>query len=280
MIDLHSHTDRSDGTDAPEALIELALANGLKTLAITDHDTFAAHDLLNGYAASRGLQLITGVEISTKARNRSVHLLAYWFHQKPPESFREWLSQMLEIRRDRNRRLVARLQDLGLDIALEQAEALGRTVTGRVHIAKVLVAKGYAASINEAFDRFIGEDAPAYVLMEDPKTAVAVAQVRAAGGVPVLAHPIRLGMKDPSVEEEFLRELVDAGLLGLEVMHSDQDAAAQARYLALANRLGLAPSGGSDYHGAIKPEIQLGRGQAGNVAVPSAWLEALAGLPR
>lgn len=278
MIDLHSHTDQSDGTDAPQSLIELALIRGLTTLAITDHDTFAAHDQLGNYAAIRGLRLITGVEISTKAHNRSVHLLAYWFGKPVPATFRTWLGQMLEIRRERNRRLISRLHELGLQIELKEAEALGRTVTGRVHIAKVLIQKGYATSINDAFNRYIGEDAPGFVLMEDPKTADAVQQVRAAGGVPVIAHPIRLKMTDPEFEESFLSDLTDAGLLGLEVMHSDQDATHQQRYLSLAQKLGLAPSGGSDYHGSVKPDVHLGRGMGNNIAVPQDWLDRLSTL--
>lgn len=278
MIDLHSHTDQSDGTDTPLALVELAVERGLSALAITDHDTFSAHDLLGDSASIRGLRLITGVEISTKAHNRSVHLLAYWFGKPVPVSFRTWLGQMLEIRRERNRRLISRLHELGVDVELEEAESLGRTVTGRVHIAKVLINKGYATSINDAFNRYIGEDAPGFVLMEDPKTADAVQQVRAAGGVPVIAHPIRLKMTDPGFEESFLASLTGVGLLGLEVMHSDQDATQQQRYLALANKLGLAPSGGSDFHGTVKPDVHLGRGIAGNVSVPQDWLYRLEAL--
>lgn len=275
MVDLHTHTNESDGTDSPVELVEKAHAAGLRTLAITDHDTFAAYAAAMPRAADLGLRLFAGVEISTRARNRSVHLLAYWADRLPGEEFLQWLSEMLEIRRERNRKLAARLREMGIAITLEEAEAIGRTVTGRVHFAKLLVAKGHARDINEAFDRYIGEDAPGFVLMEDPKTPVAVAKVREHGGVPVLAHPIRLGMRDATVEEAFVREQVEAGLLGLEVMHSDQDAAAQARYRGLADRYGLLYSGGSDYHGEIKPQIQLGRGYGGNVQVPEEWVEAL-----
>lgn len=253
-------------------LVELAVRAGVKTLAITDHDTFSAHAAAKPRALELGVRLVTGVEISTRARNRSVHLLAYWFHQEPPVAFVEWLAQMLEIRRERNRKLAARLRELGLNITLEDAEALGRTVTGRVHFAKVLIARGYAGSINEAFDRYIGESAPGYVLMEDPKTTVAVEVVRRYGGVPVLAHPVRLGMREAEDEEAFVREQVEAGLLGLEVMHSDHDARLRERYLELAGRYGLLCSGGSDYHGAVKPNIALGRGIDGNVCVPPEWL--------
>lgn len=278
MVDLHTHTFESDGTDSPAGLIEKAAAVGLETIAITDHDTFEAHEQAGVKAAELGIRLIRGVEISTKARNRSVHLLAYWFGAPPAAGFQAWLSEMIEYRRDRNRRLAERLRGLGVAIELEEAEALGRTITGRVHFAKVLIAKGYVQSVPEAFDRYIGEDAPGFVLMEDPKTSDAVRKVREYGGVPVIAHPVRLGMKDPEVEEAFIKEQVDAGLLGLEVIHSDQFGPARDRYRAMARRYGLAPSGGSDYHGAIKPQIQLGRGLNDNVSVPPEWVDRLASL--
>lgn len=278
MVDLHTHTYESDGTDSPSGLIDKAAAAGLTTLAITDHDTFSAHLVAQARAAELGIRLIHGVEISTKARNRGVHLLAYWFHPPVPVAFELWLSQMLEYRKERNRQLAVRLRSLGLDVEVAEAEALGRTITGRVHFAKVLIAKGYAKSINEAFNKYIGEDAPAFVLMEDPKTSDAICKVREFGGVPVLAHPIRLGMKDLDVEEAFIKEQVEAGLLGLEVMHSDHDEIARARYSALVERYGISPSGGSDFHGDIKPKVLLGRGVSGNVSVPQAWVDKLASL--
>ena len=278
MVDLHSHTFESDGTDSPSSLIDKAAAAGVTTLAITDHDTFSAHPAAQARASELGIRLIRGVEISTKARNRSVHLLAYWFHPPVPEAFELWLSHMLEYRRERNRRLAERLRSLGVGIEVAEAEALGRTITGRVHFAKVLIAKGYVKTIGEAFNKYIGEDAPGFVLMEDPQTPDAIRKVREFGGVPVLAHPIRLGMKDPDIEEAFIREQVEAGLLGLEVMHSDHDEVARTRYGTLAERYGLAPSGGSDYHGDIKPKVLLGRGVGGNVTVPHEWVDKLASL--
>lgn len=278
MVDLHTHTYESDGTDSPSGLIEKAFATGLKTIAITDHDTFRAHAEAGVRAAELGIRLVRGVEISTKARGRSVHLLAYWFNAPPVDAFEVWLEEMLKYRRERNRRLAERLRGLGIPIELAEAEALGRTITGRVHFAKVLIAKGYAKSISEAFNKYIGEDAPGFVTMEDPQTPVAVLKVRECGGVPVLAHPVRLGMKDPEVEEAFVREQVEAGLLGLEVMHSDHNDAARSRYRAMAKRYGLAYSGGSDFHGDIKPQIRLGSGLDGNVQVPVEWVDRLSSL--
>lgn len=275
MIDLHCHTFESDGSDSPQALLEKAQRLGIRSLAITDHDTFAAYEAAAPLADKLGIRLFEGVEISTKARNRSVHILAYWFGRRPTAEFLQWLAGMREIRRERNRRLAQQLRSLGIDIELEEAEALGRTVTGRVHFAKVLVAKGHAANVNEAFDKWIGEEAPGFVLMEDPKSVAAVEKVREFGGVPVLAHPIRLSMRDRDVEAAFVAELASAGLLGLEVMHSDHNREAQEHYRHLADRFGLAYSGGSDYHGSVKPQVELGSGLGSNVAVPQDWLDRL-----
>jgi predicted metal-dependent phosphoesterase TrpH len=255
--------------------VERAVAIGLRALAITDHDTFAAYPEATPAARQLGLELVPGVEISTREQGKSVHLLAYWPDSFPPESFLTWLNSMLEIRRERNRRLSARLLELQIPVSLEEAEALGRTVTGRVHFAKVLIAKGFAQSINEAFDRYIGEDAPGYVEMEDPKTDAAVRKVREEGGIPVLAHPVRLGMRYAEKEEEFIRRQVDAGLLGLEVMHSDHNEELRERYSRLTQKYGLLRTGGSDYHGSVNPKISLGSGANGNVAVPEEWLELM-----
>ncbi|MDX2267793.1 MAG: PHP domain-containing protein [Bryobacter sp.] len=273
MVDLHCHTNESDGTDSPAELIVKAIAEGVTVLSITDHDTFAAYEALEG--CELPLELIQGVEISTRAKGKSIHLLAYWPGAEAPPPFLLWLRDMQEIRRERNRRLAERLRSLGLPVTLEEAEALGRTVTGRVHFAQLLQQKGIVATIPEAFDRFIGENAPGYVEMEDPTTSAAVRVVREHGGVPVLAHPIRLGMRDAEKEEAFIREQVEAGLLGLEVIHSDHDAAARARYAALAAKYSLITTGGSDYHGLVKPRVALGSGVEGNVAVPREWFEKL-----
>jgi predicted metal-dependent phosphoesterase TrpH len=258
--------------------MERAAAIGLGTLAITDHDTFRAHEAAALRGQELGVRLVRGVEISTRANRRGVHLLAYWFHSAPPAEFAAWLEAMLVHRLERNRKLTARLREMGLEIELEEAEAIGRTITGRVHIARVLVRKGYVQSISEAFDRYIGEAAPGFVEMEEPQTVEAVKMVRKHGGVPVLAHPVRLKMKSERHVEEFVKELAAAGLLGLEVMHSDQDEDLQRHYLAMAERYGLAPSGGSDYHGSLNPRISLGTGVGGNVRVPEEWLRRLESL--
>ncbi|HVV72564.1 MAG TPA: PHP domain-containing protein, partial [Verrucomicrobiae bacterium] len=149
MIDLHSHTDQSDGTDSPAQLVHRAAAIGLEVLGITDHDTLAGHDLAAPVAAEVGLELVCGVELSTRPERRpgekrppSVHLLAYFLNAPPPAGFRDWLLQQQASRRRRNLDLVARLNSLGIDITLEEVQALGRHLTGRPHFARILLKKG------------------------------------------------------------------------------------------------------------------------------------------
>lgn len=278
MIDLHSHTDESDGTYTPLELIDLASACGIEALAISDHDTFAGFDQALPIARSRGLDLVCGIELSTRvpgSKVRTVHLLAYFLHQPPPADFREWLDELIAGRRDRNRRLIASLREQGIDIDLGEVEKLGRTLTGRPHFARVLIEKGYVSSYEEAFRRYLGETAPTYVERFAPYVVAAIQRVIDAGGLPVLAHPIRLGFRDSKSEENFISELRDGGLRGIEVFHSDHRRADMERYGGIARKYNLAVSGGSDFHGDVKPRISLGTGYNGNLNIPKSVLESL-----
>jgi len=263
VIDLHSHTNESDGTFTPAELVDLATERGLEALAISDHDTFAGFDQALPLARSRGLDLVCGIELSTRVPGTkawSVHLLGYFLHQPPPAEFREWLDELIEGRRDRNRRLITSLRDRGVDIELVEVEKLGRTLTGRPHFARVLIQKGYVNSFDEAFKRYLGETAPSYVERYAPYVADAVQRVLDAGGLPVLAHPIRLGFRDHEAEEKFI---------------GDHRPADMERYAAIAHKYNLAVSGGSDFHGDVKPQISLGTGHNGNLNIPKSVLEGL-----
>ncbi len=278
MIDLHSHTTASDGTTPPEELIRLAVDTGLEALAITDHDTLAGYDEASPAAAAAGLDLVCGIEISTKLidpgteKKKTVHLLGY-FPDGPAPSFREWIRTLQDFRRDRNRRLIVKLQSLGLDVTLEEVESIGRSLTGRPHFARLLVRKGYAATIQQAFDQYLDESAKGFVFHETPTLEESIGKVREGGGVSSLAHPIRLG-RTADREEVLLRGLCDAGLGAIEVHHSDHGPLERERYGGFARRLGLATTGGSDFHGDNKPDVKLGSGR-GNVAVPREVLERL-----
>jgi 3',5'-nucleoside bisphosphate phosphatase len=280
VIDLHSHTNESDGTFTPLELVELAQKRGLEALAISDHDTFAGFDQALPEARSRGLDLVCGIELSTRApgagaKARAVHLLAYFLHQPPPAEFRAWLAELIEGRRDRNRRLIASLREKGVEIELAEVERLGRTLTGRPHFARILMDKGYAANYDDAFRRYLGETAPTFVERHAPDVPVAIQRVFNAGGLPVLAHPIRLGMRDLNAEETFIRQLRDAGLRGIEVFHSDHRPADMERYGGIARKYNLLVTGGSDFHGDVKPQISLGTGYQGNLNIPITVLNDL-----
>jgi predicted metal-dependent phosphoesterase TrpH len=278
VIDLHSHTNESDGTFTPLELVELAIERGLEALAISDHDTFAGYDQALPEARSRGLDLVCGIELSTRvpgSKSRTVHLLAYFLRQPPPAEFRLWLEELIAGRRDRNQRLIASLREKGVEIDLAEVERLGRTLTGRPHFARVLIDKGYASNFDEAFRRYLGETAPTYVERYAPYVAVGIRRVLEAGGLPVLAHPIRLGIRDPGAEEVFIGELRDAGLRGIEVFHSDHRPADMLRYEGIARKYRLLVTGGSDFHGDVKPQISLGTGYNGNLNVPISVLNDL-----
>jgi 3',5'-nucleoside bisphosphate phosphatase len=277
VIDLHSHTNESDGTFTPHELVEAAVERGMEALAITDHDTFAGYDQAVAEARERGLDLVCGIELSTRVpgtKSFTVHLLTYFLRQAPPQDFREWLEELLAGRRDRNLRLIASLRDKGVDIELAEVERIGRTLTGRPHFARILIDKGYAKSFDDAFRNYLGESAPTYVERHAPYVADAIQKVLDAGGSPVLAHPIRLGIRDAAAEESFIRDLRDAGLRGIEVFHSDHRPADMERFAGIARKLNLLVTGGSDFHGANKPNISLGTGQ-GNLNIPMSVLNDL-----
>jgi len=279
MIDLHTHTTASDGTDTPEQLLQRAETSGITALAITDHDTLEGVDSVLQTAARAGLELIRGVELSTRVtvetdpRRRNAHLLGYFFAEPGPE-FRAWLTSLLKGRKERNGRIAKRLQELGLDVRLEEAEALGRNITARPHFASVMIRKGYVKSVREAFDVYLGETGCAYIERADPPVEEAIRRVRAAGGVTSLAHAIRLNQPDPARELELISAWARAGLDALEVWHSDHGEAEVARYGHIADVCNLARTGGSDFHGDHTPGVLPGIGK-GSLRVPASALNDL-----
>jgi hypothetical protein len=282
LIDLHSHTNESDGTLTPEELVALAKKSGLDALAITDHDTFEGYRQAIPFAQANGLELIHGIELNTrfcpngkKDSARSVHLLAYFISGGPSPAFENWLAEQRLERVSRNRKLAVALNSRGVEISVEEVEARGRSLAGRPHFATILVEKGYASDIRDAFVRYLGEDAPTFVERQSKTTVEAIRLVRLGGGIPVIAHPIRLSLK-PDQERDALAEWKADGLIGLEVYHSEHSAEKQAYYRQFAEDLGLLPTGGSDFHGApVKPNVELGSGIAGNVRVPRDFLDGL-----
>ncbi len=270
MIDLHSHTNESDGTCAPDQLIAEAVRAGVHVLGITDHDTFRGFDQAVPVAREAGVELVCGIELSTKLHGQSVHLLGYFLGDGGLAEFRTWVLEMQASRRDRNVRLVARLQELGFDITLEEAEARGRGMTGRPHFAALLVEKGYVANYRQAFDEYLDESAKGYVYRREPQFAEGVERIRKAGGIASLAHPVRVKSDVPAL----MPELKDAGMNAIEAWHSDHSAEDTKLYLGLAARYGLMVTGGSDFHGTAKPGVELGM-VGGDQKIPDDLLEQL-----
>ncbi len=267
MIDLHSHTDQSDGTFTAAELVAEAVRTGLSALAITDHDTFAGYDLAVPQAAQAGLELVCGIELSTKYRGASVHLLGYFPWEPPSPEFRDWLRLLLESRRDRNQRLIGKLRSLGVEITLEEVEAKGRTLTGRPHFARVLVDKGYARDIQDAFDAYLDESARGYVQRHEVPIEEAVERVVAGGGIASLAHPVRVAKNKWIKLAEYVGAMSGMGMGAIEVYHSDHSPENVAYYQSLAERFGIGVTGGSDFHGGNKPLISLGTGLRNNLHV-------------
>ncbi len=215
--------------------------------------------------------MICGIELSTKLHGQSVHLLGYFLRTDGLGEFRSWIGGLQSARRDRNIRLVARLRELGMDITLEEAEARGRGMTGRPHFAQLMVEKGYVTSLRQAFDQYLDESAKGYVYRVEPTFAEGVKWIRGGGGIPSLAHPIRVKGNIPAM----IPELCGVGLTAIEAYHSDHAPADTALYLELAQRHGLCVTGGSDFHGAVKPDVNLGTGCQGNLRIPEDLLDRL-----
>lgn len=280
MIDLHTHTHASDGTCTPLELVNRAMAIGLEALAISDHDTFAGYDQATEPARAYGLDLVCAIELSAHwdgdgARRRTVHLLGYFLRQPPTVGFRDWLGELQAARRERNLRLVAKLQSLGVKIELAEVEGIGRTLTGRPHFARVLIQKGYATSYEDAFRRYLDESAPGFVERESPDVPTGIQRIISGGGLAVLAHPVRLGVRNPASEESLIGKMRDAGLNGIEVYHSDHRGPDQIRYREIARKLDLSVTGGSDFHGDVKPGVALGTGVNGSLNIPRSVLDEM-----
>jgi len=271
LIDLHSHTHKSDGTSSPAELVHEAIQAGVSLLGITDHDTFAGYDEALPIAGEAGLELVCGIELSTKLHGQSVHLLGYFLEQDNVADLREWVLEMQAARRDRNLRLIARLQEMGFDISLEEVQARGRGLTARPHFAQVMLEKGYVSTLQQAFDDYLAESASGYVYRREPSFAEGVERIRNAGGIASLAHPVRVRGDVPAL----MPELCAVGLNAIEAYHSDHQSADTELYLDLAKRYGLLVTGGSDYHGSLKPGIRLGTGRNGNLCVPPGLMERL-----
>ena len=261
-IDLHLHTTHSDGSLSPTAVLQLAHTAKVTALAITDHDNVTGIPEAIAAGAERGIEIIPGVEISSCMGNSELHLLGYCIDWQDSELNRR-LATLRESRHTRNPQIIERLRALGLDVTYEEVRALaGTDAVGRPHIARLLMDKKYVTSAKDAFDRYLAEGRPAYVARELPNPTDAIAWIRAAGGVAVLAHPTWAKVSGEGLNA-LLTTLKAEGLGGIEVHYSTHTKRQTMEYLDLAKRLDLLVTGGSDFHGITKPDIEVGMGRGG-----------------
>lgn len=257
-IDLHTHSSVSDGTATPRELVVAAREAGLDVVAITDHDTSQSWAEAAEAAAEVGITLVRGMEISTRHRGQSVHLLAYLPDPTYPPLV-EGLQRILDGRNARVPAILERLRDHGMPLDIEDVRrAAGATAAyGRPHVADALVAKGFVADRDQAFAELLSNGRPAYVDRYAEPLAPMIRVVAEAGGVAVIAHP--WGRHDPgAVGEEGLAALAEAGLAGIEVDHEDHGPATREELRAIARNLGLVATGSSDHHGTGKTGHALG----------------------
>ncbi|MDH4185670.1 MAG: PHP domain-containing protein [Nitrospira sp.] len=261
-IDLHLHTTHSDGSFSPAEVVRLAHKATVTALAITDHDIVSGLPEAIETGAELGIEIIPGVEISSRLGNSELHILGYCLDWQDPELIQR-LASLRESRHSRNPQIVERLQALGLDLTYEEVRTLaGTDAVGRPHIARILMNKGYVSSAKDAFDQYLAEGRPAYVERELPHPADAIAWIKSAGGVAVLAHPTWAKVAGEGLNE-LLRALKADGLGGIEVHYSTHTKRQTREYLDFAKRLDLLITGGSDFHGVTKPDIEVGTGRGG-----------------
>jgi predicted metal-dependent phosphoesterase TrpH len=282
IIDLHIHSTASDGSIAPLDILLRAKKARLSAFALTDHDAITGTREILAHRHLLGpVKFLSGVEISAQPPDffnaaGSFHVLGYGFDVEDPD-LNQALQAQRQARKNRNPQILARLNDLGFDITLDTViiESEKNAQIGRPHIARVMVKKGFAASIDDAFDTWLGKGKPAYVEKARIGTPRAMELIRKAGGIPVLAHPGLLEVVDFNAYEHLIAELVPMGLKGLEVYYPGHAPEETDYFLELTEKFGLLPTGGSDFHGAINPEVEIGTG-TGNLAVPYVVYERLA----
>lgn len=264
-IDLHVHSTCSDGTFTPAELVAYAIKKGLSAFALTDHDTTAGLNEAFAAADNTGLEIIPGIEFSTEYAGKDIHILGLEFDYQSAE-FQSQIQAFQNSRHLRNQKMITLLQDQGFDISWEAMDDMyGESIWTRVHFAKYLVLRGYISNIRDAFERYIGDNGPCYVPREKVTPTQAVRLIRRTGGIPILAHPLTYRLTDDTLKHLVL-ELKNAGMVGIETIYSTHSAMDESYVRRLARTNGLCISGGSDFHGENKPDIDLGCGR-GNLKI-------------
>ncbi len=282
-IDLHIHSTASDGTLTPAAILDHAQKLNLAAIAITDHDSIegSREALRNRIPAS--LHFLTGVEISTAhppflPGAGSFHILGYGIRLDDPV-LNQALNKLQEARKNRNPKIIRRLNEMGFKITLEEVRQIaGKGQIGRPHIAYTMMKKGYVASIDDAFKKFLGTAKPAYVDKERVGCEEAIKIIRNAGGIAALAHPGLLNIEDNRKLAQLVRDLVKIGIGAIEVYYPQHSPEQTQRYMQLSKQYKILMTGGTDFHGSIMPEIKMGSGK-GNLFIPYSLYETLVGAP-
>lgn len=266
LIDLHVHSSCSDGTFTPKELVSLALEKGLKAMALTDHDTTDGVSEAVSAAQGTGLELIPGIELSTEYNKKDIHVLGLGIDHEN-HSFQEHLTRFRHSRDIRNEKLIHKLREHSIAITLEEmTDRFPGCVWTRAHFARFLYERGYVKEMWDAFDKYLGDQAPCFVPREKVTPCQAVRLIHEGGGLAILAHPLLYHLSRDMLET-LVSELSDCGLDGIEALYSANRFSDESAMRQLAGRYGLAVSGGSDFHGDNKPSIGLGSGK-GNLNIP------------
>lgn len=273
-IDLHVHSNCSDGTLSPTELVDYAREKGLAAFALTDHDTVDGLDEAIQYAAELSFpEVIPGIELSSEYRGADIHVVGL-FIDYHDENFCSKLREFVDSRDNRNEKMCARLRQAGIPITYEELQAAyPDSVVTRAHYAGYMLEKGFIKNRQEAFDRYIGDHAPCYIPREKITPAQAVELILRAHGIPILAHPIFYHMSEERLDK-LVGELKEAGLMGIEAVYSTYSTSDERQIRSLAKKYDLLLSGGSDFHGANKPGLDLGIGY-GKLFVPLSLLEKM-----
>jgi len=278
-IDLHIHSTASDGTLSPIEILTQAQDLNIKAISITDHDTLDGSKDALSFGIPSSVKFLTGVEISSEppppfSCAGSFHILGYAVDVDHPD-LNHTLTMLKDARKSRNPRILKRLSRLGIEIAIDEVRHLaGNNLLGRPHIAQLMVQKGYVRSINAAFDNYLGNGKPAYVDRFRFECEETIKAILNAGGIPVLAHPFLLGIKENDTLEDLIAVLAEMGLKGIEVYYPEHTKNLIEYYSRLASRYNLLITGGTDFHGDIQPGIKMGVGR-GDLFIPYELYEKL-----
>ncbi len=274
-VDLHVHSNKSDGTFSPSELVAYAIEKGLRAFALTDHDTVDGLDEAIDAAKGKDIEVIPGIEFSTEYEGKDIHIVGLYIDYKS-EIFQNKIQEFVDSRIERNHKMCANLQAAGIDISYEKLlAAFPDAVITRAHYANYLIAIGAVKCHSEAFDKYLGDHTKYFVPREKVTPMQAVQLILDVGGIPVLAHPTLYHMSDKRLAL-LVQRLKDSGLMAMECIYSTYTPSETRQMTALAKKYDLLPSGGSDFHGGTKPKLDLGTGY-GSLVIPEEILDNLKG---